>query len=634
MLIIRIFVLVNLLVCLDSLAESTKIENPDELEGLAEKGNSSALCLLGMHKILGGELMDPRLIKTMDLDEIIQNKLPLFRKKLESLTFIDDEASLKKGTKLQDAYLLFQKSSDLNNKFGSYLAGCLQIRGFGTNKNKEEGFKKIKKSADIGLARAQKKLGDLLWFGTGCNIDYSQSCVYYNLAAKQGDAEAVADLGWLYKYGQGIEKNIEKAVGCFERSAAMHDPYGLVYLGRCYLYAEGKDKNEVKGMELIKEASEGNGYGKTWLGICYLKGLGVKKDETKAFNLFKEAKDEGDLYGGFMLGQAYEVGWGTAEDDQIALRLYARAAEEDYPEACWALGQKYFYGKGVEKNEAKAGLLFEKGARLGDDDCKWWTKDLTYLRNLAESKNPKAQQFLGTRLREGWFTSQNTREGNKWLEKAFQNGDGKAAALLGDSYEKGAYEKEKDLQKAVEYYGKGSQLGDEQCLRKLGYLSYLGKGLPKDESAAASYYSKAIEKGDVLAKYYLADLYRFGVGVEKNQKKAFDLYSKVINSDSLSEEQRNDARAKLGTYYLQGGVVSKDAFVGVSLFQKSIIGASSSPLGMFFLGYCLYNGLGIDINKDKAQEMFQSAAKRGQQNAMQALKNIQSGKPVTVNSGS
>jgi len=634
MLIIRIFVLVNLLVCLDSLAESTKIENPDELEGLAEKGNSSALCLLGMHKILGGELMDPRLIKTMDLDEIIQNKLPLFRKKLESLTFIDDEASLKKGTKLQDAYLLFQKSSDLNNKFGSYLAGCLQIGGFGTNKNKEEGFKKIKKSADIGLARAQKKLGDLLWFGTGCNIDYCQSCVYYNLAAKQGDAEAVADLGWLYKYGQGIEKNIEKAVGCFERSAAMHDPYGLVYLGRCYLYAEGKDKNEVKGMELIKEASEGNGYGKTWLGICYLKGLGVKKDETKAFNLFKEAKDEGDLYGGFMLGQAYEVGWGTAEDDQIALRLYARAAEEDYPEACWALGQKYFYGKGVEKNEAKAGLLFEKGARLGDDDCKWWTKDLTYLRNLAESKNPKAQQFLGTRLREGWFTSQNTREGNKWLEKAFQNGDGKAAALLGDSYEKGAYEKKKDLQKAVEYYGKGSQLGDEQCLRKLGYLSYLGKGLPKDESAAASYYSKAIEKGDVLAKYYLADLYRFGVGVEKNQKKAFDLYSKVINSDSLSEEQRNDARAKLGTYYLQGGVVSKDAFVGVSLFQKSIIGASSSPLGMFFLGYCLYNGLGIDINKDKAQEMFQSAAKRGQQNAMQALKNIQSGKPVTVNSGS
>jgi len=634
MLIIRIFVLVNLLVCLDSLAESTKIKNPDELEGLAEKGNSSALCLLGMHKILGGELMDPRLIKTMDLDEIIQNKLPLFRKKLESLAFIDDEASLKKGTKLQDAYLLFQKSSDLNNKFGSYLAGCFQIGGFGTNKNKEEGFKKIKKSADIGLARAQKKLGDLLWFGTGCNVDYSQSCVYYDLAAKQGDAEAVADLGWLYKYGQGVEKNIEKAVGCFERSAAMHDPYGLVYLGRCYLYAEGKDKNEVKGMELIKEASEGNGYGKTWLGICYLKGLGVKKDETKAFNLFKEAKDEGDLYGGFMLGQAYEVGWGTAEDDQIALRLYARAAEEDYPEACWALGQKYFYGKGVEKNEAKAGLLFEKGARLGDDDCKWWTKDLTYLRNLAESKNPKAQQFLGTRLREGWFTSQNTREGNKWLEKAFQNGDGKAAALLGDSYEKGAYEKEKDLQKAVEYYGKGSQLGDEQCLRKLGYLSYLGKGLPKDESAAASYYSKAIEKGDVLAKYYLADLYRFGVGVEKNQQKAFDLYSKVINSDSLSEEQRNDACAKLGTYYLQGGVVSKDAFVGVSLFQKSIIGASSSPLGMFFLGYCLYNGLGIDINKDKAQEMFQSAAKRGQQNAMQALKNIQSGKPVTVNSGS
>jgi len=631
---VRIFLLFTFCGIFCIFAESKTIKNVSELEALAKAGDSDALCLLGLQEILGGELIDPRIIQTMSLEQIIQNKLPLFRKKIESFTFIDDKNLLKSGTKLQDAYALFQKSSDQNNKFSYYLAGCLQINGLGTDKNKEEGFKKIKKAADLGLARAQKKLGDLLWFGSGCAINHTKAYEYYMLAANQGEAEAFADLGWLYKYGQGVGKNIEKAVECFERSAAFHNPYGLVYLGRCYLYGEGKDKDEIKGMELIKEASNENGYGKTWLGICYLKGYGVQKDETKAFNLFKEAKEAGELYGGFMLGQAYEVGWGTAEDDQMALRLYTRAAEEDYPEACWALGQKYFYGKGVEKNEAKAGLLFEKGAMLGVDECKWWTKDLTYLRALAENKNPKAQQFLGTRLREGWFTKQNTNEGNEWLEKAFQNGDGKAAVILGESYEKGAYGKEKNLKKAVEYYEKGSQYGDEQCLRKLGNLSYLGMGLPKDESAAARYYSKAIEKGDVIAKYNLADLYRFGAGVKKNHQKAFELYSKVINSDSLSAEARNDARAKLGTYYLQGGVVSKDAFMAVSLFHKSIFGSSPSKLGMFFLGYCLYNGLGIDINKDKAKEMFETAAKSGQKNAIQALKDIQSGKPVTVNSES
>lgn len=633
MLIIRIFILVSLIASLDSLAESTKISNSDELEGLADNGDSSALCLMGMQKILGGEMMDPRLIKTMNLEEIIQNKMPLFRKKLESFTFIDETDSLKTGTKLEDAYFQFQKSSDLNNKFGSYLAGCMQVAGIGTNKNKEEGFKKIKKAADLGVARAQKKLGDLYWFGTGCTADYTQAYAYYTLAAKQGDAEAFADLGWLYKYGQGVEKDMEKAVECFEKAAAMHDPYGLVYLGRCYLFGEGMKKNEVKGMELIKDASKANGYGKAWLGECYLKGLGVEKDESKAFSLFKEAKEEGELLGGFMLGQAYEIGWGTTENDQMALQLYTKAAEEDYPEACWALGQKYFYGKGVEKNEAKAGLLFEKGARLSDDDCKWWTRDLSYLRALAENNNSKAQQFLGSRLREGWFTKVNTNEGNEWLEKAFQNGDGKAAVILGESYEKGDYGKEKNLKKALDYYVKGSQYGDGQCLRKLGNLSYLGMGLPKDESAAARYYSKAIEKGDVIAKYNLADLYRFGVGVDKNHQKAFELYSKVINSDSLSEEARNDARAKLGTYYLQGGVVSKDAFVAVSLFEKSMTGKSPSPLGTFYLGYCLYNGVGIDINKDKAKEMFETAAKRGQQNAIQALDDIQSGKSVTVKGG-
>jgi len=615
-------------------AESKTIKNVSELEALAKAGDSDALCLLGLQEILGGEVIDPRIIQTMSLEQIIQNKLPILRKKIESFTFIDDKNLLKSGTKLQDAYALFQKSSDQNNKFSYYLAGCLQINGLGTDKNKEEGFKKIKKAADLGLARAQKKLGDLLWFGSGCQINHTKAYEYYMLAANQGEAEAFADLGWLYKYGQGVRKNIEKAVECFERSAASHNPYGLVYLGRCYLYGEGKDKDEIKGMELIKEASNENGYGKTWLGICYLKGFGVQKDENKAFNLFKQATEEGEFYGAFMLGQSYEVGWGTTENDQMALSLYAKAAEEDYPEACWALGQKYFYGKGVVKDDSKAAFLFEKGAKLGDDDSKWWTKDLTYLRNLALNNNRKAQQFLGTRLREGWFTDKNVKEGNEWLEKALQKSDGTAAVLLGESYEKGEYDKERNIERAVEYYKKGSSFGDEQCLLKLGYLSYLGVGMPRDASTAAIYYTKAADKGSVLAKYYLADLYRFGVGVEKNQQKAFELYSKVINSDTLNEERRNDARAKLGIYYLQGGVVSKDAFMAVSLFHKSIFGSSPSKLGMFFLGYCLYNGLGIDINKDKAKEMFETAAKSGQKNAIQALKDIQSGKPVTVNSES
>lgn len=613
-----------------SASVENKVSNIDELKKLAESGNSDALCLLGLQNILGGNLMDPRLIATMNLEQIIQNKLPLFREKIESLTFTDDDQSLAAGGILQTAYKLFDESAKQTNKFGLFLAGNLQINGLGTEKNKNEGFDKIKKAADLGLSRAQKQIGDLYWLGQGCNVNREESYRYYKLAVGQGNAEAMADLGWLFKYGQGVEKQPEKAIEWFEKSAARNDPYGLVYLGRCYLYGEGKPKDEYEGMQLIERASQGNSYGKTWLGICYLKGMGVAKDEKKAFELFSEAKQGGDSYGAFMLGQAYEAGWGTTENDQLALKLYEKAAEQNSPEACWALGQKYFFGRGVEKNTNKAGLLFQKGAKMGDDDCQWWIEDLSFLQGLAEKNDPQAQQFLGTRLREGWFTEKNLEEGNKWLEKAVSNGNATAAAVLGESYEKGEHGKSKDLQKANEYFKKGAERGDAQCLRKMGYNSFHGIGMPKDPKQAANYYREAVKLGDIPSAFYLADMYRFGIGVEKNQSKAFELYNKVMFSDSISEKLQNDARAKAGTYYFDGGsVVQKDISEAIALFQKSTQGKSPSSLGMFFLGYCMYYGLGIDLDKKRGTELIEKAANLGQAEAVQAMQDIRKGKKVS-----
>ena len=614
---------------LSSLAE-IKVSNIEELKKLAESGNSDALCLLGLQNILGGNLMDPRLITTMSPEQIIQNKLPLFRKKVESLIFAEDATTIKAGNKLQESYNLFLRSSENNNRYGYYLAGILQINGIGTQKNKMEGFKKIKKAADLGLAKAQTSTADFFWCGTGVDPDRTQSFRYYNLAFEQGDAEAAAQLGWLYQYGQGVEKNISKAVQYFERSAASNDPFGLVYLGRCYLDGEGKEKNPEKGFELIKQASKVNGYGKTWLGRFYYKGNVVEKDERKAFELFKEGKEEGDLFGLYMVGECYDGGFGTIENDQKAVEIFKKAVEYDSPEACWALGRKYFFGKGVEKDTNQASQLFEKGAALGDTDSKWWIKDLSFLRGLAEKNDPEAQQFLGSRLREGWFTQKHIEEGNEWLERAVQNGSGTAAALLGESFEKGDKGKPKDLQRANKYFKKGAEIGDKQCLSKLGYNSFHGIGMPKDPKQAANYYREAVKLGDVPSAFYLADLYRFGIGVEEKQSKAFELYNKVMFSDSISENMQNDARAKAGTYYLDGGsVVQKDISEAVALFQKSIQGKAPSSLGMFFLGYCMYYGLGIDLDKKRGTELIEKAALLGQAEAIQAMKDIRSGKKVT-----
>ena len=133
----------------------------------------------------------------------------------------------------------------------------------------------------------------------------------------------------------------------------------------------------------------------------------------------------------------------------------------------------------------------------------------------------------------------------------------------------------------------------------------------------------------------MADLYRFGIGLEKDASKAFELYSKVINSDSIDEDLQNNARAKLGTYYLDGGsFAEKDTSEAIALFQKSTQGESPSSLGMFFLGYCTYYGLGIDMDKVRGTELIEKAANLGQPEAIQAIKDIRSGKKDIFGAGS
>ena len=133
------------------------------------------------------------------------------------------------------------------------------------------------------------------------------------------------------------------------------------------------------------------------------------------------------------------------------------------------------------------------------------TKDLgraaACLRIAADAGNARAQSLLGQLLLE--LPGQNSVEAVKQLERAADQAQTEAIALLGTFYERGLHVP-CDLARAVEYYHRGTEIGCTVCHRRLGMLlvsdacrhDMRGEGIRLLEVAAVS--------GDVEAQQALS----------------------------------------------------------------------------------------------------------------------------------
>lgn len=86
-------------------------------------------------------------------------------------------------------------------------------------KNYEQAYTYLLKSAEAGNAEAQYKVGYMYATGDGIEKDYIQSVKWYQKAAEQGDAEAQNNLAALYFNGEGVKQNEIKAIEWFQKAA-------------------------------------------------------------------------------------------------------------------------------------------------------------------------------------------------------------------------------------------------------------------------------------------------------------------------------------------------------------------------------------------------------------------------------
>ena len=150
-----------------------------------------------------------------------------------------------------------------------------------------------------------------------------------------------------------------------------------------------------------------------------------------------------------------------------------------------------------------------------------------------------------------------------YFEKALTEGDTDAYNGLGYLYYVGLGVPQ-DYKQAFVLYQKGAKAGDANSIVTLGLCYELGHGIDRDLQKATYYYEKAAGMGVFVAMYKTGVKYQYGYGVGQNTEKALYWLEMAAN------EGYPRAFSTLGYLYYNGKLIEQDLQKSLAFFQKGV----------------------------------------------------------------
>jgi serine/threonine protein kinase len=203
-------------------------------------------------------------------------------------------------------------------------------------------------------------------------------------------------------------------------------------------------------------------------------------------------------------------------DDCKALnKCYIFLDERADAESAWNLGGFLFPLKNVSEDIKQNGFsLIKKAAEMNKADAQW---------------------YLARCYKYGWNGKKDKEQYTIWLKRSAENKDYEAMTELAREYILGEYIS-RDYKKAYELLNELENADADvwasfYCSGKyytlLGYLYEHGLEVDKDSNKAIDYYKKGSDWDDCIAEYNLARCYEEGIGLERDLDKAKEYYSKA-----------------------------------------------------------------------------------------------------------
>ena len=467
------------------------------------------------------------------IDNTPQNVLPLFdeAEPLEEKETDESAAAIKYYIKWNDQYkkackLIYGKDAKLNDfkkaeqlllsesQRGNVLADYDLGKLYSTDKlgerNEEtsiakytralQGFLQIEPNSKKLKPYVQYRIGKMFCYGLGTEQDYEKAFEWFERSAKQKNKFAQFSLANLYYYGSGIEKDLSQAFLWYQKSSSQGQPYAAYSIAQMYRYGEYVTKDNDTAQRYYQQALSG-----------FLK---IENNDMANDDLF------------YKLGQMFKLGLGTNSDVTKAIKYFKRSAEMNNKNGLFEYGKALLIGEHIPQDTDSTVKLLEKAVKLKNSNAKRFLaleyiseehleqdieKGIALLTECADSGDVIASYRLGKIYLQGEIMPQNLDKAERYLLLATDNEYAQYA--LAKLY---LQEEKYDIQKAVNYF--------ENCADKNHWASYqLGriylfgaKDIERDKEKAVEWFTKSANDGNEYAQDLLENMERYENAVLAN----------------------------------------------------------------------------------------------------------------------
>ncbi|RGI07700.1 sel1 repeat family protein [Ruminococcus sp. TF12-2] len=356
-----------------------------------------------------------------------------------------------------------------------------------------QGFLRIEPNSKKLKPYVQYRIGKMFCYGLGTEQDYQKAFEWFERSAKQKNKFAQFSLANLYYYGSGVEKDLSQAFLWYQRSSSQGQPYAAYSIAQMYRYGEYVTKDNDTAQRYYQQALSGflkiesddmaNDDLFYKLGQMFNLGLGTDSDVTKAIEYFRRSAEMNNKNGLFEYGKALLTGEHIPQDTDSAVKLLEKAVKLKNSNAKRFLALEYISGEHLEQD-------FEKGIAL--------------LTECADSGDVIASYRLGKIYLQGEIMPQNLDKAEKYL-------------LLAEDSEYTQYalaklylqEEKYDIQKAVDYFENGADK-NHWASYQLGRIYLFGaKDIERDKEKAIEWFTKSANDGNEYAQAMLDNISKF-----------------------------------------------------------------------------------------------------------------------------
>ena len=452
-------------------------------------------------------------------------------------------------------------------------------------KNKEQAFILMKKSAERKNAFAYYELGNMYAHGIGTNIDqdasdsaYKQAySLFCEMTRKATDDSILYRVGKMTLDGIGTTKSVEKAIDWFKKAADLGNENAQYSLAKIYI--EEKDFEKVNSaIKMLEKLAENNNMMAEYtLGSIYADYESQYYDLEKAIGYLERSAEQDNQFAEYKLGVIYADPEGQHYDLEKAISYLEQSVKQDNQFAEYKLGVIYADPEGQYYDLKKAISYLEQSAKqdnqfaeykLGviyaDPEGQYYDleKAISYLEQSAKQDNQFAEYKLGVIYADPERQHYDLEKAISYLEQSAKQDNQFAEYKLGVIYAdpEGPHY---DLEKAIRYFGQ-SAIQDNQSARYALGVIYADSEKPYyNLDVAITYFKKAAEQGNEYAQYKLGSIYT------NPENKQYDIKKGIAYLEQAANKGNAYAQCKLGMIYYYGQGVDQNKEIGRKWLEKA-----------------------------------------------------------------